>query len=189
LETLNRRWWIVVLRGVAAVLFGVLALVWPGITLLALVLLFGVYVLVDGLLSLAVAIRRGPVPQRGWLIVEGIASLVIGIAAFVWPGITSLVLLGLIAGWSLVTGVLEIAGAIALRRELRHEWLLALAGALSVVFGILILVWPAAGALALVTLIGVYAIVFGVTLIGLGIRLRRVRHEIPVSGAHRPATA
>ena len=187
---LTRRWWMVVLRGAAAVLFGLLALVWPAITLLALVLLFGAYVLVDGALSLAVAARREPVPRRGWLIVEGIASVVIGIAAFAWPGVTSLVLLGLIAGWSLITGVLEIAAAIALRRELRNEWLLAASGALSVIFGILILVWPAAGALALVTLIGIYAVVFGVTLIGLGVRLRRAQRMAgPVPGAHRPATA
>jgi uncharacterized membrane protein HdeD (DUF308 family) len=177
---------------VAAVLFGLMALIWPGITLFALVILFGAYALVDGVITVGTAaFGRGEAGRRrGWLIVEGIAGITLGILTFVWPGITTLVLLWLIAAWALVTGVLEIAAAVRLRREIRGEWLLALSGALSILFGILLVVWPAAGALTVVLLIGIYAIVFGGVLIGLGVRLRRLRHDAgPVRGTQRPATA
>jgi uncharacterized membrane protein HdeD (DUF308 family) len=191
LETLTRHWWAVVLRGVAAVLFGLMALIWPGITLLVLVALFGAYALVDGLFALGSAIFGGgnTAGSRVWLAVEGVAGIVAGIMTFFWPGITTLVLLWLIAAWALVTGVFEIVAAIRLRREIQGEWLLALSGALSVVFGIMLMVWPAAGALALVILIGLYAILFGVVLIWLGLRLRRRRAEQPAAGDHQPATA
>jgi uncharacterized membrane protein HdeD (DUF308 family) len=195
LETLTRNWWVLALRGAAALLFGLLALIWPGITLFALVILFGAYALVDGLFSLGAAIFGGRTGDRtdgrsrGWLVVEGIAGLVIGIVTFVWPGITTLVLLALIAAWALVTGVLEIVAAIRLRKEIRGEWLLALGGVLSILFGILLLVWPATGAVALVVLIGAYAVVFGAVLIGLAFRLRRLQSgQSPAPGA-RPATA
>ena len=191
LLTLTRYWWAVVLRGVAAVLFGLMALIWPGITVIVLVALFGAYALVDGIIGLGTAVfggrERG---RRGWLVVEGIAGVLAGIFTFAWPGITALVLLWLIAAWALVTGVLEIVAAVRLRREIRGEWLLALSGALSVLFGILLVVWPAAGALSVVFVIGIYAIVFGVALVGLGLRLRRLRRDTgTVPAAHRPATA
>src|SRR4029453_8670032 len=114
-----------------------------------------------------------------------------GILTFVWPGVTALVLLWLIAAWALITGVLQVVAAVRLRREMRHEWLLALSGVLSVVFGILLIVWPAAGALALVTLIGVYAIGSGISLGALGGGLRRNRPDTAAAtGArNRPATA
>jgi uncharacterized membrane protein HdeD (DUF308 family) len=191
LEALSRYWWAVALRGAAAVIFGILALIWPGITLYALVILFGAYALVDGIMALGSAIfgdrERG---RRGWLIFEGIAGIAAGILTFLWPGITALVLLWLIAGWAIVTGVLEIVAAIRLRREIQGEWMLAVSGVLSVLFGVLLLAWPAVGALSLVLLIGIYAIVFGVVLIALGLRLRRVHQETgTVPGTHRPATA
>jgi uncharacterized membrane protein HdeD (DUF308 family) len=192
LETLSRYWWAVVLRGVAAVLFGLMALIWPALTLIVLVALFGAYALVDGVITLTTAaLGRGrPGRQRGWLVVEGIAGILTGVVAFAWPHITALVLLWLIAGWALVTGVLEIVAAVRLRREISGEWLLGLSGALSVLFGILLVVWPASGALTVVVLIGIYAIVFGVALVGLGLRLRRVHREASaVRGTHRPATA
>jgi uncharacterized membrane protein HdeD (DUF308 family) len=176
LEYLTRRWWAVALRGVLAVAFGVIAWIWPDITLHALVLLFGFYALVDGLLALAALLMGGSLvrERRGWLIVEGIAGIAAGVIAFVWPGITALVLLYLIALWAIATGILEIAVAIWLRRELRGEWLLALAGVVSVLFGVFLIVRPSEGAVAVVWAIGVFAIVFGVTLIGLGLRLRRI---------------
>src|SRR4051812_32809674 len=121
LEILSRYWWAVVLRGVAGVLFGLLALIWPQITLWALVVLFGAYALVDGVITLVTAFggnRERAGSSRGWLIVEGIAGIVIGILTFVWPGVTALALLWLIAAWALVTGVLEIIAAVRLRREL-----------------------------------------------------------------------
>ncbi|MET0417635.1 MAG: HdeD family acid-resistance protein [Actinoplanes sp.] len=195
LEALSRYWWVVVLRGIAAVLFGVLALVWPGPTVLALVLLFGAYALVDGVFTLASALGRNRdgtrTGSRGWLIVQGIAGILMGILTFVWPDATALVLLWLIAAWALITGVLQVVAAVRLRREMRHEWLLALSGVLSVVFGILLIVWPAAGALAVVTLIGAYAIVFGIALLMLGLRLRRTRPDTQAAAGtrNRPATA
>lgn len=175
LETLTRHWWVLAVRGGAAVLFGLLALIWPHITVLALVLLFGAYALVDGVLASYAALtgRRGAEGRRGWLALEGVAGVLAGIGAVVWPGITALALLYLIAAWALVTGVAEIAAAIRLRREMKGEWLLALSGVLSIVFGLLAVVFPAAGALAVVWLIGAYAIVFGVALLVLAFRLRR----------------
>lgn len=191
LEALTRYWWAVALRGVVAVLFGIAALIWPSSTLLVLVVLFGVYALVDGVVALGSAIFGPNRGRRGWLIVEGIADLAVAVIALVWPGITTLVLLWVIAFWALVTGILEIVAAVQLRREMRGEWMLALSGALSVVFGILLIVWPASGALALITLIGIYAIIFGVALIVLGWRLRAMHSATTgaLPGAHRPATA
>jgi uncharacterized membrane protein HdeD (DUF308 family) len=191
LDTLTRNWWVVALRGAAAVLFGLLALIWPSITLLALVVLFGAYAAVDGLFVLGSAIfgRGADGRSRAWLVVEGIAGIAIGVVTFIWPGVTTLVLLALIAAWALVTGVLEIVAAVRLRREISGEWLLALGGALSVVFGILLLVWPATGALALVLIIGAYALVFGIVLIVLALRLRRLRADQAHPGSARPATA
>ncbi|GIF00828.1 HdeD family acid-resistance protein [Paractinoplanes rishiriensis] len=194
LETLSRHWWAVALRGVAAILFGVLALVWPGITVFALVIVFGAYALADGVFTLAAAFgnrdgdrRRG---NRAWLFARGIAGILAGIIAFAWPGITALALLWVIALWAMVTGVLDIVAAFQLRKEMRREWLLALSGALSVLFGVLLVVWPAAGVLALIALIGVAAIAFGITLLMLGLRLRRERRHDPAATGHhhRPAT-
>jgi uncharacterized membrane protein HdeD (DUF308 family) len=195
LETLTRDWWAIALRGLAAVLFGLMALIWPGITLFALVLIFGVYAVVDGAFTLIAALDRRHRGRpdggsRGWLIAEGIAGIIIGVLAAVWPGITALTVLWMIAAWAVATGVLEIVAAVLLRHELRHEWLLAVNGALSVLFGVLLAVWPAAGALTLVVLIGIAAIVFGVTLLTLGFRLRQRSHT--ASGTmfhHRSARA
>jgi uncharacterized membrane protein HdeD (DUF308 family) len=190
LETLSRRWWAVALRGVAAILFGVLALAWPGITVFALVILFGAYALVDGAFTLAAAFghrNNGRTRSSGpWLFARGAAGILTGIVAAVWPGITALALLWVIALWAMVTGVFEIAAAFQLRKEMRREWLLALSGALSVLFGVLLVVWPAAGALTLVVLIGVAAVALGATLLILGLRLRREgRHDRAAVGHHR----
>jgi uncharacterized membrane protein HdeD (DUF308 family) len=189
LEALSRYWWLVVLRGVAAVIFGVLALIWPGITVYVLVVLFGAYSLVDGLFAIGTAVFGNRPVSRGWLIVEGIAGVVIGIITFMWPGATALALLYLIAAWALVTGVLEIVAAIRLRREISGEWLLALSGALSVLFGLALLIWPSTGALAVVTLIAIFALAFGVALILLGVRMRSLRRAGAPGATIRPATA
>jgi uncharacterized membrane protein HdeD (DUF308 family) len=176
LEYLSRYWWAVTLRGALAVVFGVIALIWPDITLRALVLLYGFYALVDGLLALAALVIGGSLVsgRRGWLVVEGVAGIAAGVVAFLWPGITALVLLYLIAVWAVATGVLEVAVAVYLRRELRGEWLLALGGIASVAFGVFLVVRPGEGAIAVVWLIGVFAILFGMALVGLGLRLRRL---------------
>jgi len=127
--------------------------------------------------------------RRFWLVLQGIAGIVIGVITFAWPDVTTLVLLAFIAAWAIVTGGLQIYAAIRLRRELRGEWLLALGGALSVAAGIALLAWPASGALALVLLIGAYALVFGAVLIALGLRLRHLAAGGSVAaGRARPAT-
>jgi uncharacterized membrane protein HdeD (DUF308 family) len=176
LQALAKNWWMVLLRGIAAIVFGVLAFAWPGLTLLTLVIIFGAYALVDGVVALIAAFSGGAKPApTWWLIVAGIAGIVAGIATFVWPGITALVLIVFIGAWSIVHGIFEIVGAIKLRKEIDNEWLLILAGALSVIFGVLVLAMPGSGALALIWVIGAYAIVFGILLVGFSFRLRKHR--------------
>jgi uncharacterized membrane protein HdeD (DUF308 family) len=194
LDSLTRNWWAVALRGAFAIAFGVVALIWPGITVYALVLLFGAYAIVDGGFSIVAGLGRGARSAEGtggrvWLILAGVAGVIAGVLAFLWPGITAVALLWVIAAWAMATGALEIIAAVRLRRELRHEWLLALSGVLTVAFGILLVVWPAAGVLTLVTLIGVAAIIFGVTLVALAFRLRRERADRPAVIGHRHGRA
>ena len=177
LHALAKSWWLVLLRGIAAIVFGVLAFVWPGLTLLTLVMLYGAYALVDGAFALIAAFTGGakPVPTW-WLIVVGLAGIAAGLATFLLPGITALVLLVFIGAWAIVHGIFEIIGAIKLRKEIDNEWWLILAGAMSVIFGIIVLVAPGAGALGLVWAIGAYSVVFGILLVGLSLRLKRHRH-------------
>ena len=173
-EVLAKNWWLILLRGIMAVAFGVLAFVWPGITLLALVFLFGAYALIDGILSIIAAARnRGTTAPTGWLAFIGVLGLLAGLATFFWPGITALALLVLIAVWSILQGLFTIAGAIRLRREIEGEWLLIVSGLLSVTFGALVLLRPGAGALAVVWIIGAYAVAFGLLEIALSLRLHR----------------
>jgi len=182
--TLTRSWWILAIRGIAAILFGIAAFVWPSITLAALVLLFGAYALVDGIFAVSAGISVRKEQERWWMmILEGLAGIVLGVLTFLWPGITALVLLYFIAAWSILTGAFEIAAAIRLRKEIEGEWLLGLAGLASVIFGVLLVVLPGPGALALIWLIGSYAIVFGVLLLALAFRLRGWQNTgRPVSG-------
>ena len=162
------------LRGLAAIVFGVLAFVWPAITLWALVLLFGAYMLVDGIFAIVAAVRAAGREARWWLLlIEGVLGVLAGLVAAFWPGLTALALLYFIAAWAIVSGILEIAGAIRLRREIEGEWALGLSRALSLLFGVLLVVIPApAGLLSLVWLIGAYALAFGVLLLVLAFRLR-----------------
>lgn len=172
-SALVRNWRLLVVRGVLAVLFGVMALLWPGLTLLVLVLFFGAYALLDGIAALVSTVSGSHGRDRWWtLLLEGVVGVAAGVITLFWPGITELALLAVIAFWALATGVLEIVAAIRLRREIEGEWILGLAGALSVLFGLLIVVTPRAGALALVWLIAGYAITFGVLMIALGLQLR-----------------
>lgn len=181
MELLARNWWAVLIRGIAAVLFGILALILPGLTLRVLILLFGAYALVDGIFTIVSAIQalnrgRGfDWRSVGWPIVEGIIGIIVGLLAFFWPGETALVLLYFIGAWAILTGITEIIQAVALRRVIHNEWLLILGGVASIVFGILAFVIPGATAIAIVWLIGLYAIVFGILLIGLSLRLRTMR--------------
>jgi uncharacterized membrane protein HdeD (DUF308 family) len=169
----TRNWWAVVLRGVAAIVFGLAAILMPRLSLAALVLAFGAYAFVNGVFAFVSAVRTRPGEPPWWLLaLEGIAGLVAGVGTLFFPGITAVALLYVIALWALVTGGLQIATAIRLRKSISNEWLLALAGIASIGFGLLLTVFPEAGALALVMWAGVYAIVIGTVMVALGIRLR-----------------
>jgi uncharacterized membrane protein HdeD (DUF308 family) len=170
-------WWAILIRGVAAVIFGVLAVVWPAITLLALVILFGAYAIVDGVFSLISAVRGVPGESRVWLALTGVLGIVIGVVAFAWPGITELVLLMLIAAWAIVTGVFQIISAVRLRRVIEAEWLFILRGVVAVLFGLVIVARPAAGALAVVWLIGIMALAYGVVLVLVAFQARKMGHH------------
>jgi uncharacterized membrane protein HdeD (DUF308 family) len=174
LERLSRDWWIVALQGVAAIVFGILALVWPGITLLALVYLFAAYALVDGVLALIRGFRRGGDGGRPdwWRVASGVVGIAAGVIGFAMPGITAYVLLILIAAWAIVSGAIELVAAYQLRDVIRGEWLLALDGVVAIIFGIVLIAFPSAGALAVVWLIGAFAIASGVILLALAIRSR-----------------
>jgi uncharacterized membrane protein HdeD (DUF308 family) len=173
IETLKRHWWVPVLRGVAAVLFGIMAFVYPGLTVAVLVLLFGAWILVDGVFRVIGAIgHRASDKEWGFDLIIGIMGIIIGFLTFHAPRITALALIIYIAAWALMIGATEIALAIKLRREIKGEWFLILMGLLSIVFAVMLLWNPLPGALALVWLIGSYAIVFGMLAIILGFRLR-----------------
>jgi uncharacterized membrane protein HdeD (DUF308 family) len=177
LHALAKCWWLLLLRGIAAVLFGLLAFIWPGLTLVTLVLLYGAFALVDGVISLIAAFTGSakPVPTW-WLVVVGLLGIAAGIVTFAWPGITAILLVLFIGAWALVHGIFEIIGAIQLRKEIDNEWMLILGGALSVLFGLIVLIAPGAGALGLIWAIGSYSIVFGILFIALALRLRKHSH-------------
>jgi uncharacterized membrane protein HdeD (DUF308 family) len=168
---ISRSWWLLLVRGLLAIIFGVLALIWPGITLLALVIFFGAYALVSGLFALFAGFRHGTRP-RTWLIVSGIIGILAGIVTVVWPGITSLALLYLVAFWAVFTGVAEIVAGIHLRKIIENEWMFIVGGILSVIFGVLLLLWPGAGMLSLVWLIGVFAVLYGIAMVALSLRVK-----------------
>ena len=175
-EALSRYWWAFVVRGIFAIIFGILAYAWPGITLLTLAILFGAYVLVDGILLIIKALGNWSGREDRWLLLlEGLLGIGIGIITLVAPGITALGLVLYIAAWSLATGVLEISAAIRLRREMKGEAWMVVSGIASILFAVLLMIFPGAGALGLIWLIAAYAIVFGVVLLLLGFRLRRHR--------------
>ena len=170
----TKNWWVLLLRGIVAVLFGILAITRPGITLAVLVLLFGIYAVFDGFFALFAAIGGWSHREGRWpLLLEGFIGIGAGILTLRAPGITTVALLFFIAAWALATGVLRIVAAIRLRKEIQNEWLLGLSGVLSVLFGIIMFVQPGAGALAVIWVIAAYAIVFGVLLIWLGLRLKK----------------
>lgn len=172
-HALAKNWWMLLLRGIAAIIFGVLALTWPGMTLVTLILFYGAYVLVDGVLAIVAAITGGALMPRWWLAIAGLLGIAAGVLTFSMPGLTAIVLLYFIAGWAIATGVLQIIGAIKLRKEIDNEWLLILGGILSVLFGVAMMAAPEAGALALITVIGIYAMIIGALLVALSLRLKK----------------
>ena len=180
-DLLSRAWWMLALRGVLALLFGILAFMWPGLTLLWLVALFAVYALISGVVSIIGAVQNRRSDREWWLILLlGLISLGAGVIAILRPGMTALVLVLIMGANALVTGVLDIVVAIRLRKSIRNEWLLVLAGLASVVFGILVFLFPLAGALALVWLISAQAIVIGILLLALAFRARGWRKQVPI---------
>ena len=166
-------WWTLLLRGIVAILFGVVAFLWPGVTLGALVLLFGAYALVDGIAAIILGIKEYGDRERWWAtLLVGIVGVAVGLVTFFMPQVTAIALLWVIAFWAIVRGAFEIAAAVRLRHAIEGEWLLALSGALSIAFGVLILAFPGAGALAVVLWIGAFAIMSGAVLIALAFRVR-----------------
>lgn len=165
---------LLIIRGVVGVVIGIIAFAWPGITIAVLVGIFGIYALVDGVTNLILGFTRSRAQQgRSWAqILQGLVGIAAGVLTFIWPGITALVLVLFIGAWAVVTGILEIVAAIRLRRVISGEWLLALSGILSIVFGILVFAFPGAGAVGISWILGAYAAAAGIVLIALGIRLR-----------------
>jgi uncharacterized membrane protein HdeD (DUF308 family) len=169
----QRNWWTMALRGLFAVIFGIIALVAPGIALLAFIYVFAAYAIVDGGIAVITAIQERDLIYRwGWVLFEGILSILVGIIAFANPGITALVLLYFIAAWAIVTGIMEIAAAFAISEFVSREWLLALAGIVSIAFGVILFVHPGAGILSILWLVGIYGIVFGLLFIVRAFQLR-----------------
>jgi uncharacterized membrane protein HdeD (DUF308 family) len=173
---LGRRWWILLVRGIIAVVFGLLAFAWPGLTIIILTALFAAYALVDGIFALFVGLH-----SRWWVLAMiGVLGIVAGLVAFLSPGLTALTLLLIIATWAILRGIIEIAAAIQLRKVIANEWALILGGICSVVFGIILFARPAVGALAVIWIIGAYALIIGIFLIILSFRVKRHQHAIAV---------
>jgi len=173
-HALAKNWWMLLLRGIAAIIFGVLAFAWPGMTLLTLIMFYGAFALVDGVLAIIAAISGGAPAPRWWLAVVGLLGIATGLLMFTMPGLTALVLLYFIAGWAIATGVFQIVGAIGLRKEIDDEWYLILGGVVSVLFGVGVMMAPGAGALALLWVVGTYAVIMGVILVALAFRLKKL---------------
>jgi uncharacterized membrane protein HdeD (DUF308 family) len=183
-----RDWWVFAIRGIAALVFGILAFIWPETTLTVLVFLFGAYVLVDGV-ALVVALLRGDAVARrnAWAVaIIGVLGIVVGVVTFAWPGLTALTLLYLVAFWAIATGAFQVIAAIALRRELDNEFWMGLGGVASIVFGALLVVSPGAGLISLVWLVGIWSVVFGISSLGLAYRLHGI--DATLSKAAKSAT-
>jgi uncharacterized membrane protein HdeD (DUF308 family) len=164
---------LLIIRGIVGLVFGIVAFAWPGVTIAALVVIFGAYAIVDGLTNLVLGLTKTPTHGRSVATaLQGVVGIAAGILTFIWPGITALALVIFIGAWAMVTGVFEIAAAIRLRKEIKGEWLLALSGIISVVFGVLVFAFPGAGAVGIAWILGAYSAAAGIILIMLGVRLR-----------------
>lgn len=177
---LSRYWWTFLVRGIVAILFGLAAIIWPGLTVSALVIVFGAYVLVDGVFAIVDGIFNRSANDYWWAeILIGIAGIVIGIWAMAFPGLTAIGLMYFIAAWWLATGVLQIVYAIRVRREITNEWFLIGTGALSAILGIIFMLFPGSGALSLIWVIGIYAIIFGIIFVLLSFRVKKLGENVP----------
>jgi uncharacterized membrane protein HdeD (DUF308 family) len=173
LDVMSRNWWIFLVRGAIAIVFGIMALVWPELTLSTLILLFGFYAIFDGVVAIWHGITNRDDRDHRWAnILIGVAGILAGLLVIFLPGLSAIALMFLIAAWMIVIGVLEIASAIRLRQVIANEWFLGASGLLSVLLGLFFMIVPGSGALALVTVIGIYAILFGALLIVFSLRLR-----------------
>ena len=182
LQPLGRRWWLVLLRGLASIVFGLLAWTMPGVTLVTLVLFWGAYALVDGVAALIGGWQAKDSGKPMWQVVLiGVLGIAAGIFTFSQPAVTAVALLMLIAAWAIINGVFEIAAAIRLRKEIQNEWLLILSGVLSIVFGVYMIANPGAGAMAVLWLIGVFAVAYGALLVILSFKLKK--HAAPAAAA------
>ena len=179
LQSIAKSWWLYALRGVAAIMFGILAFTRPWATILALVLVFGIYAVIDGVLAVIAAFQMRKDYQQWWVVLlEGLAGILVGIIALINPFVTAGALLLVIAFWAVFTGFMEIIAAIQLRREIDNEWSLILSGVLSVLLGIVLVVFPSAGALGLIYAIGIYAIFFGLLMLYLSFKVRGVSRTL-----------
>jgi uncharacterized membrane protein HdeD (DUF308 family) len=178
-QLLSRYWWLLLARGILAILFGVSALAWPGLTLVTLVMLFAGFALVDGVFEVVHAIsHRREIENWGLLLIEGLFGVAFGILAFLAPGLTTavggVIVAFYIAAWAIVTGAMRIAMAVRLRKEIEGEWLLGLSGAISILFGIIIMARPAVGVLAMLYFVAIWAIIVGGLLIALAFKARKL---------------
>ena len=184
LEKITNNWWMYAVRGLVAIIFGILALTQPEQALQALVLVFGAFALVDGTFAVFAGIASYRHFERWWaVLLEGVSGVVIGLLTFFWPNITALALLYCIAAWALITGIFEIVAAIQFRREITGEWMLILGGLLSILFSVLLFVFPVTGAVSVIWVIGIYAVVFGISEIFFAFRLYSLRREFQKSVA------
>jgi uncharacterized membrane protein HdeD (DUF308 family) len=165
---------VLIVRGIVGVVFGVIAFLWPGITIAALVVIFGAYAIIDGITNLMLGFSRTGAHGRWAHVLQGVVGIAAGVLTFMWPAITALVLVLLIGAWAIVTGIFEIAAAIRLRRVITGEWMLVLSGIVSILFGVMVFAFPLAGAVGISWVLGVYAMTAGIILISLGVRLRRL---------------
>jgi uncharacterized membrane protein HdeD (DUF308 family) len=179
LPALAENWLLLLLRGIVTIAFGVLAFIWPGLTLLTLIFLWGAYAIADGVCALGAAVssKGGEIAPRWWLALIGLAGILAGLLAFVWPAITAQVLLVFIASWAILTGALQIWGAIQLRKEIEVEWMLVLSGLLSIALGVALLARPGVGALAVIWLIGSFAILVGCIYVSLALWLKKHKRQ------------
>jgi uncharacterized membrane protein HdeD (DUF308 family) len=172
--SLGRFWWAVLLRGIIAIIFGLIALLWAEFATIALVLIFGIYALAEGVILVANSWTNRTTNPRWWVpFIEGLAGITAGFLVFFLTDFAAFVIIYLIAVWALITGILEVITAIRLREEIQNEWALALSGILSVVLGILLIIWPAMGILAVIWAVGLYAVLFGLLMIYLAFKIRR----------------
>lgn len=176
-ELLGRTWGLVVFRGVMGVVYGVIAMAWPQITILALVILFGAYAIVDGVTAIIMGFS-GRGGERWLLLLTGVIGVIAGLVAFFWPGATALVLLWVIAFWAILSGFMYLVTAWRLRKEISGEWLMVLTGLASIALGVVLMIQPASGAVALVVTIGIFAVIWGIFSILLGLRMRGVSKNL-----------